>query len=87
MNMTDKYENEDDEYDIYDDDSQLHLPIPDLSLVTARIDNEGTEVNPPIIWLDMIWESSHNTITMMIWASSRSWPSDNDDDDDYDDDD
>ena len=24
--------------------SQVHLPIPDLSFVTARIDNEGTEV-------------------------------------------
>ena len=28
----------------YDDASQMHLPIPDLSLVTARIDNEGIEV-------------------------------------------
>ena len=47
MNITNKHQ--DDEYDIYDDDSQLHLPIPDLSLVTARIDNEGTEVqHPPI---------------------------------------
>ena len=30
--------------DEYDDASQMHLPIPDLSLVTARIDNEGIEV-------------------------------------------